>query len=145
LPRRTEMKSRQFTAYSIGTSMMEEAALFAAVRWLLPQFGIHIPLWALITMMVTLAAYACVTYHLNRKALLKKPLVCPDIGSRGITSTAISPKGYVRIRGELWQAYSDSIIAAGEEVTVTGMEGLLLSVAPAGHPAGAQENNGQYD
>jgi len=139
------MNSTQFTVYSIGTTILEEAALFAAVRWLLPEFGIRIPVWALITMMAALAAYGGVTYHLNRKTLRRKPLVCPDIGSQGMASTAISPRGYVRIRGELWQAHSDSAIVAGQEVTVVRIQGLLLSVAPAVHPDAGQENQNPYD
>ncbi len=40
-------------------------------------------------------------------------------------------EGHVRVRGEVWQARADSTFAAGEEVRVTAMDGLVLQVGPA--------------
>lgn len=124
------MKYRRYTAYTIITTIVEEAALAAVVLRLLPEFGINIPLWGLIFMMVGLGAYACVTYWLGKKALDKKPIISPDIGSRGCTTTPISPIGYVRINGELWQASSSSTIGAGEEIAVVGIKGMTLLISP---------------
>jgi membrane-bound serine protease (ClpP class) len=124
------MKYRRYTAYTIITTIVEEAALAAVVLWLLPEFGINIPLWGLIFMMVGLGAYACVTYWLGKKALGKKPMISPDIGSRGQTTTPISPTGYVRVNGELWQASSSSTIGAGEEIAVVGIKGMTLLISP---------------
>jgi len=39
------------------------------------------------------------------------------------------PLGYVRVQGELWQARCDEGARAGEQVRVTGRDGLLLTVA----------------
>ena len=36
----------------------------------------------------------------------------------------------VRVAGELWEATSDEPLVAGEEVEVTGVEGLTLRVSP---------------
>jgi membrane-bound serine protease (ClpP class) len=36
--------------------------------------------------------------------------------------------GKVFLHGELWNAISDEEIKAGEEVVVTGVEGLILNV-----------------
>jgi len=102
----------------------------AVVLWLLPEFGINIPLWGLIIIMVALGIYACVAYRLGRKALDKKPTFSPDVGSRGRTTTTISPTGYVRVNGEQWRASSSSTIGVGEEITVVGMEGMTLLVSP---------------
>jgi len=102
----------------------------AVVLWLLPRFGINIPLWGLVFMMLALGAYAFVTYRLGRNALVKKPMISPDIGSRGRTTTPISPRGYVRVNGELWQASSSSTIDAGEEIAVVGIEGMTLLISP---------------
>lgn len=126
----SEMKYRRYTAYTIITTIVEEAALAAVALWLLPEFGINIPLWGLIFMMVGLGAYACVTYWLGKKALDKKPIISPDIGSRGRTTTPISPTGYVRVNGELWQASSSSTIGAGEEIAVVGIKGMTLLISP---------------
>jgi membrane-bound serine protease (ClpP class) len=124
------MKYRSYTVLAIATTLLEEAALAAVVLWLLPRVAINIPLWGLILMMIALGVYGYITYRLGMKALVKKPMISPDIGSRGRTTTTISPKGYVRIKGELWQASSSSTIDAGEEITVVGMEGMTLLISP---------------
>ena len=102
----------------------------AVVLWLLPRVAINIPLWGLILMMIALGAYGYITYRLGMNALVKKPMIWPDIGSRGRTTTPISPRGYVRIKGELWQASSSSTIDVGEEIAVVGMEGMTLLISP---------------
>jgi membrane protein implicated in regulation of membrane protease activity len=124
------MKHRRYTALAITTSLLEEAALVAVVLWLLPKVEINIPLWGLILMMIALGVYNYINYRFGKKALVKKPMISLDIGSRGRTTTPISPKGYVRVNGELWQASSSSTIDAGEEITVVGIEGMTLLISP---------------
>jgi membrane protein implicated in regulation of membrane protease activity len=124
------MKHRRYTALAITTSLLEEAALVAVVLLLLPRVAINIPLWGLIIMMIALGVYNYINYRLGKKALIKKPMISPDIGSRGRTTTPVSLKGYVRINGELWQASSNSTIDAGEEITVVGIEGMTLLISP---------------
>jgi len=124
------MKYKRYTAYTIITTLLEEAALVTVVLWLLPGLGISIPLWGLICMMVALGAYGGVAYWLGRKTLDRKPMISPDIGSRGRTTTPISPTGYVRVNGELWQASSSSTIGANKEVAIVGMEGMTLLISP---------------
>ena len=124
------MKHRRFTALAITTSLLEEAALVAVVLWLLPRVAINIPLWGLIIMMIALGVYNYINYRLSKKALVKKPMISPDIGSRGRTTTPVSSKGYVRVNGELWQASSNSTIDSGEEIAVVGIEGMTLLISP---------------
>jgi len=124
------MKHRRYTVLAITTSLLEEAALVAVVLWLLPRVAINIPIWGLIIMMIALGVYNSITYRLSKKALVKKPMISPDIGSRGRTTTPISPTGYVRVNGELWRASSSSTIGVGEEIAVAGMEGMTLLVSP---------------
>jgi membrane-bound serine protease (ClpP class) len=124
------MKHRRYTVLAIITILLEQAALVAVVLWLLPRASVNIPLWGLILMMIALGTYNYINYRLGKKALTKKPMISPDIGSRGRASTPISPKGYVRVNGELWRASSDSNIDAGEEISVVGMEGMMLLVSP---------------
>ena len=130
------MKYKRYIAYTIITTLAEETALVAVVLWLLPRFGINIPLWGLILIVVALGTYAWVAYQRGRKSLDKKPILSPDVGSRGQTITPISPTGYVRINGELWRASSSATIGAGEDIAVAGMKGMTLLVSPvekAGH------------
>jgi membrane protein implicated in regulation of membrane protease activity len=124
------MKYKRYTVLTITTTLLEEAALVAVVLWLLPRVAINIPLWGLILMMIALGVYNSINYRLSKKALVKKPMISPDIGSRGRTTTPISPKGYVRVNGELWQASSSSTIDAGEEITIVGIEGMTLLISP---------------
>lgn len=124
------MKGRRYTVYAIITTLLKEVALIMVVLWLLPRFGINIPIWALILMMAGLGTYEYIAYRLGKKALDKKPIISPDIGSRGRVTTPLTPKGYVRVSGELWKASSiDSNIDAGEEVVIVGIEGMSLFVA----------------
>jgi len=124
------MKGKKYTIYSLVTTLLQEAVLVAAVLWLLPRFGINIPFWGLSLMVVALGTYAYISYRLGKKALDRKAMISPDVGSRGRTTTPISPKGYVRVRGELWRASSSSFIDVGEEVVVVGIDGMTLLVSP---------------
>jgi membrane-bound serine protease (ClpP class) len=127
----TRVKYKRYTLLAIATSLLEETVLVAVVLWLLPRVGINIPLWGLILMMVALGAYNSVTYRLGKRALVRKPIVSLDVGSRGRATTVISPRGYVRVNGELWQASSSSTINIGEEIVVVGREGMTLLISPA--------------
>jgi membrane-bound serine protease (ClpP class) len=123
------MKHRRYTLLAITTSLLEQAALVAVVLWLLPRAAINIPIWGLILMMIALGTYNYINYRLGKKALTKKPIISLDIGSRGRAATPISPTGYVRINGELWRASSNSNIDAGQEISVVGIEGMMLLVS----------------
>jgi membrane-bound ClpP family serine protease len=124
------MKRGRYTALTITTTLLEEAALAAVVLWLLPRIGVNVPIWGLVIMMGALAVYASVNYRLNTRALARKPLNWPDIGGRGRAITPISPKGYVQVDGERWQASSTSTIGAGEEIAIVGRDGMTLLVSP---------------
>jgi membrane-bound serine protease (ClpP class) len=56
------------------------------------------------------------------------------IGSEGVATTAIAPRGTARVSSELWTV--DSVagpIAAGSRIRVVGAEGLRLKVEPLPH------------
>jgi len=129
------MQGRGYTAYSIITTLLEEIALAAIVLWLLPVFGIVIPLWALALMMIAWGTYSYVSYRLCKKALDKK-VTSPGeamIGCQGQAKTCLDPDGIVQVQGELWKATTaDSIIQSGEDVVVQGISGLTVFVAPLG-------------
>jgi membrane protein implicated in regulation of membrane protease activity len=72
-------------------------------------------------------------YPLLRRAYESKP---PDgvdglIGARGVAQQELSPRGYVRIRGELWMAefrWSGRRIPQGSPIRVLGARGRTLIV-----------------
>ncbi|MFC2018425.1 NfeD family protein [Chloroflexota bacterium] len=117
---------------AVLSTMLTESAVVVAVLLGLPLVGIRIPLPLLVVLMAALLAYAVFSYRLGSRALRRKPTIClsPMIGSKGIVVSPLSPRGFIRIEGELWEATAvGESIAAGEEVTVVGQQGLKLTVS----------------
>ena len=52
------------------------------------------------------------------------------VGLRAVAIERLAPTGQVRYGGEIWNARSESEVAAGTEVVITGVEGLTLRVRP---------------
>jgi membrane protein implicated in regulation of membrane protease activity len=50
---------------------------------------------------------------------------------RGTAVTNCRPEGRVKVRGHTWKAHCDGGVDAGEEIIVTGIEGLQLEVRAA--------------
>ena len=57
------------------------------------------------------------------------------IGATAEVIERCEPSGRVRLRGEIWRARCASPAEVGERVTVTGVDGLTLEVAPAEQPS----------
>ncbi len=54
------------------------------------------------------------------------------IGSKGVVTTALTPKGEIRIGGEFWQATTkDRDVQVGVDVQVVDLEGMFLVVKAA--------------
>lgn len=112
---------------TIIISLVPEAIILLVLLFVLPRFGIEMPIWFIITLVLI---FSVITYVLYR-ALKKNPLLGFDnmIGKNGVTANQIARKGIVKIGGELWAAEVDGDnIEAGEEVTVIGQTGLKLKV-----------------
>lgn len=55
-------------------------------------------------------------------------------GETGVVQQTLCPQGFVRVRGELWQARAEepgANIAAGTKVRIVGAEGMTLVVKEA--------------
>lgn len=52
------------------------------------------------------------------------------VGERGTVVKSLAPRGFIRVRGELWHAEAEVTIAAGAEVEVVGAQGMRLKVHP---------------
>lgn len=112
---------------TIIISLVPEAIILLVLLFVLPRFGIEIPLWLIVTLVLI---SSIITYVLYR-TLKKTPLLGFDsmIGKNGMTVNQIASKGTVKIGGELWAAEVDGDnIEAGEEVIVMGQTGLKLKV-----------------
>ncbi len=116
---------------AILSTLLEQAALVVIVLWGLPQLDIEIPLAGLIAVMVVWGAFSVFIYRMGSRALRRKPVVgLPAmIGGRGKAISPLAPEGFIRIKGELWEAKSTGgRIDIGEVVTIVGQDGLKLTV-----------------
>jgi membrane-bound serine protease (ClpP class) len=116
---------------AIITTALEEAAIGVVGLWLLPKIDVHIPLFAVILIMVAWLGLAVFTYRMGSRALRKEPEggLSSMLGTKGEVVKRLDPEGMVRIRGETWKAKSAGRkIEKGAEVTVVGQKGLKLIV-----------------
>lgn len=52
------------------------------------------------------------------------------VGRTAVALGSISPRGQVRLDGEIWEARSEAPIPGGKDVVVRAVDGLTLLVAP---------------
>ncbi|MCZ6812584.1 MAG: nodulation protein NfeD [Alphaproteobacteria bacterium] len=97
----------------------------------MPGFGIS---WAVIGSVVAASAVISFTVLAMAARAWKLPLVSGREAMIEAPARVLDwdgTEGHVRVRGEVWQARADASFAAGEEVRVTAMDGLVLQVGPA--------------
>ena len=127
------MSKKAYIIFNIVTGLLKGAALAAIVLWLLPLWGINIPLWGFISIVIAFLIYEIVTFRLGKRALDRKPVIWAKavVGCCGKATTPLTPYGYVQVKGELWRALSsDEIIDKGDDIVVLEMDRLTLRVAP---------------
>jgi membrane-bound ClpP family serine protease len=119
---------------AVVSMALEQVAIWAIWRWLLPQFDIHLHVGVLVGVMVVWGVFGTWLFIFVTRALKKQSTVgLPSmVGSTGRAADNLSPDGMVKIRGELWSAVSEEgNISAGENIVVTGEDGLKLLVRKA--------------
>jgi membrane-bound serine protease (ClpP class) len=52
------------------------------------------------------------------------------IGARAEVDSTLAPRGRVRVHGELWSAWCETVVEPGEAVEVVAVDGLTLKVRP---------------
>lgn len=125
------MKASPRLIIAIASTLLEETAVALVLLLALPRAGIHVPVDALVAILLMWTGIAFLIYHIGSTALRKKPLsgFHSMAGCAGKAATALSPEGWVRAHGELWAARAmDENIDAGEKVDITGQRGLTLLV-----------------
>jgi membrane-bound ClpP family serine protease len=116
---------------AVVSTSLEEGAIYAIWRWLLPEFEIELSLSVLIGVMAAWAVFSVALFVFTTRTLKRQKVVgLPTmIGSRGKVASLLAPEGLVRIRGELWGATSaKGNVDTGEDVEVVGENGLKLVV-----------------
>jgi len=71
-------KIRSFALFCLVTTIIEEAVLIAVLLWLLPHFGISIPIWLFVVLVLAWAAWSYLTYRLGKRSIGKPPAVGPE-------------------------------------------------------------------
>lgn len=87
--------------------------------------------WAVIIPVIGLVALlSFAMVGMGVRAMRRRPVTGREgmVGLVGVTRTALTPRGHVAVRGELWEAMSEEPIEAGVTVEVIGIEGLKLRV-----------------
>ncbi len=127
------MSKQTYIIFNIATGLLKGAVLAAIVLWLLPLWGINIPIWGLMIIVVAFLIYEIITFRLGKRALERKPVIWSEaiVGRCGKATTPLAPSGYVQVEGELWHALSiDTNINEGDDIVVVELDRLTLSVAP---------------
>ena len=52
------------------------------------------------------------------------------VGRTAVVVRALTPRGQVKLDGEVWEARAGYDLVPGDEVVVTGVDGLVLEVEP---------------
>lgn len=86
-----------------------------------------------ILLIVGIASFFAYALIKSAKAKKKRPKIGEGdlIGLKGIAITDISPRGQVKVIGEIWNAESEENIKKGEEIVVISQERLKLKVKRA--------------
>jgi membrane-bound serine protease (ClpP class) len=122
---------------AIITSLLDEAAIVAAIIWGLPHLGVKLPMWGIIVIVTGFAIFAVVSFRVGSRTLSKKPMAgfTNMIGTEGLATGKLNPDGFVKIESELWAARAENgPIEAGINVVVIAQKGLKLVVKPIPQP-----------
>ncbi len=137
------MSKKAYIIFNIITGFLKGAVLAAIVLWLLPLWGIYIPIWGRILIVIAFLCYEIVTFRLGRRALERKPAIWANaiVGCCGKATTPLTPDGYVQVQGELWRALSSNTdINEGDDIVVVELNRLTVRVVPfSGITMGAVE------
>jgi len=130
-----ETMNRRFTTtrlvLAVVSMALEQLAVFAVWRWLLPAFDINLHVGVVIGVMVGWGIFGTWLFIFTTGILKKRQQVGQTsmLGAQGQTVDALSPEGTVRIDGELWGALADGgKIPPDADIVVTGQDGLKLIV-----------------
>lgn len=110
-------------AFIVGSIIMFDSDI--------PGFGISIPFVVTFAIITGLALLWMVSFllKLQRRGPVSGEEALP--GSIAVAKEAFHGEGKVWLDGELWQARSSVAIAKDQEVTVEGIDGLVVTVRPA--------------
>lgn len=112
------------------------ALVFGSVILFDPEIaaGYSLPLSFIVMLSATSAAVVFFTVWLALKAR-RRPVVSGHAEIIGASGTALADferEGWAQVRGETWRVVSTAPLASGQQLRVTGVDGLTLRVEPRG-------------
>ena len=95
-----------------------------------PIPALQVSLSVIIPAVLLTASFFIISMYLYYKAQQMKPMTGMEglIGDVGTARTDIDNQGEVNIHGEIWKAFSDEPISAGESVEIVSVSGLKLNI-----------------
>ena len=92
----------------------------------------QVSLWFLLPTVITAGAILFGMAWMAARTFRKPPVTGAEgmVGAIALARSDLAPRGQVFVRGELWEAVSESPIRKGEEAEVKSVDGLTLTVAP---------------
>ena len=95
-----------------------------------PIPALQVSLSVIIPVVILTASLFVISMYLYYQALHMKPVTGMEglVGEVGTARTDIENQGKVNIQGEIWNAFSDEPISAGESVEVVSVSGLKLKI-----------------
>lgn len=117
---------RRYWLFQIPGIVLTVVVLTIAAVWF------DLPLWACGAVLVLWIAKDAALYPILKISYEAEVATGTErlVGSTGVTTQALNPQGYVKIGAELWRARSKSHVRAGEPVSVSGSEAMVLIVEP---------------
>jgi membrane-bound ClpP family serine protease len=112
-------------------ALLDDAAALVLIFLALWYFGVDIPLWAMVLIGLVAGTFIFVLHRAVVPSLRRRKVTGAEgmLGQTGEVARALRPEGTVMVGGEYWQAKSlDGDIDKGEEVEITGIDGLRLEV-----------------
>ena len=109
-------------AMILGSFMLYEA----------PEVGFRVAWTVILPTVGATAGLVIWAVSAGVRAMMRSPVTGSSgmIGRLAVARSALGPEGQVQVDGEIWRAVSDGgAIAAGEQVRVTAVDGLTLTVS----------------
>ena len=144
-----ELKTKLSSSFWRYTAFQVPGWIIAAGGgWLLHRW-LDIPVWVASGVLVVWVIKDYALYPLLGSAyeLDHRRPIDRLVGEHGTASDALSPSGYIRVRGELWRARpeqvesivegnveGENVVVPGDRVEVIGVDGTVLVVRPQTPP-----------
>jgi membrane-bound serine protease (ClpP class) len=121
-------------AFFAGVLLVIGALLILAVDLGIAYYGLALQVeLALAIILIIIAVILGWLFYEGVRAQFKKIKTGKEalIGAKGVVTTALTPKGEIRVLGEFWQATTrEGALPVGQDVEVVDLDGMFLVVKP---------------